>query len=72
MEVPEMLQHWVPVPLLAAGFWWLLKRTFSDFEGKLGAIFGKLEKQLADTQEHDTKLQLLEQRVDVLERRKRR
>ena len=72
MEIPEALQHWVPVPLLATGFWWLLKRTFADFERKLSTIFDKLEDRLTQAQEHDTKLQLLEQRVNVLEQKRRR
>lgn len=71
MEVPEALTHWVPVPLLAMGFWFLLKRTFKDFESKLSTIFGKLEKQLEQAREHDTKLQLLEQRISTLEKRRK-
>ncbi len=70
-ELPEMLVHWVPTPILALGFWWLLRRTFHEFEQKLSNIFGKLETSIEQAQEHDTRLAVVEQRLATLEKRRR-
>jgi len=70
--MPEVLEHWIPVPLLALGFWWLLKRTFNDFEHKLASLFKTMEDSLKEQQNHNTSIQLLEQRVSQLETKKRR
>jgi len=72
MPIPEVLEHWIPVPLLALGFWWLLKRSFNDFEGKLASLFKTMENTLKEQQSHDTRLQLITQRVENLEAKRRR
>lgn len=70
--MPELLGHWVPVPILALGFWFLLKRTFTDFEKKLADLFKQMADTLSEQQEHDKRIDLLAQRVEQLERRGRR
>lgn len=72
MDVPEVLEHWVPVPLLAMGFWFLLRRTFKDFEDRLASLFKHMEVVLKEQNSHNTQLQLLELRLSQLEKRRRR
>lgn len=72
MNLPTELMHWIPTPILALGFWWLLKRTFNDFEHKLAGLFKSMENTLSQQQAHDKTLALLEQRVEALESKKRR
>jgi hypothetical protein len=71
MDIPAQLAAWVPAPLLALGFWFLLRRTLKDFEQKIESVFGKLEKALIQAQVHDTKIQLLEHRLTSLEKKRR-
>ena len=71
MDIPAQLANWVPAPLLALGFWFLLRRTLNNFEAKIEVVFGKLEKSLEQAQEHDTKIQLHEQRITSLEKKRR-
>lgn len=63
--MPELKDfvHWIPTPFLALGFWLLLKRTFRDFEDKIGTLFNKLEKSLEKSQDHETRITVLEDRV---------
>lgn len=70
-EMPDSTVHWllgclaVTVPGL---FLFLLKRFFNDFEGKLAGLFKTMEATLEKQQVHDTRIQLLDQRLDVLGR----
>ena len=70
-EVPDSVIHWLLgalVPMGGVFFLFLLKRTFHDFEMKIADLFGQMKESLKDIQRHDTKLQLLDQRVKSLER----
>ncbi|MBK7864359.1 MAG: hypothetical protein IPJ65_38315 [Archangiaceae bacterium] len=73
-EIPDSVIHWLLgacVPLGGALFIFLLKRTFTDFENKISNVFTRLEQSLQQTQAHDTKIQLHEQRITVLEKKRR-
>lgn len=47
---------------------WLLKRTFTDFETKLAALFADLKTTLEKQNQHGTDIKLLTHRVDQLEK----
>jgi hypothetical protein len=69
-EVPDSVIHWAlgfMVPVGGAFFLFLLKRTFADFEGKISDLFGQMKDSLKAQQDHDTRIQLLDLRVKVLE-----
>jgi hypothetical protein len=69
-EVPDSVIHWALGFMLPAGgafFLFLLKRTFSDFEGRISDLFGQMKDSLKAQQDHDTRIQLLDLRVKVLE-----
>lgn len=71
-DIPDSVIHWVLggiIPLGGALFLFLLKRTFKDFEDKLASLFLKLEASLKQSQEHDTRIQLIEYRVTEVEKK---
>jgi hypothetical protein len=74
-SVPDSVVHYI-MGLLVLGmaglFIFLLKRTFKDFEEKVGTLFGKLENTIKDQNEHKSDLRLLEQRVSQLENKRGR
>ncbi len=73
--IPDNVIHWLlaaSVPSIGGLFIFLLKRTFKDFEDKVGSLFNKLENSMKEQQAHDTRIQLLEHRVEQLESPKKR
>ena len=70
--VPDSVIHWALgalVPVGGALFLFLLKRTFKDFEDKVGDLFCQMKESLKQQQDHETRLQLLEQRNGPKRRR---
>lgn len=71
-DVPENVVHWL-LGLLVLGAWglflFLLKRTFNEFEGKLKKLFEQMEVSMLKSQSHETRLALIEQRLDTKKRR---
>lgn len=71
MNPPAEVIQWVLSALIPAGgvlFLFLLKRAFSDFEGKISQLFSKMEASLVAQQEHDTRIRLLDLRLENIER----
>lgn len=69
-DISDAQVHWILGGGIAAGmsmFMFLLKRTFADFEDKIGQLFRKLEKSLDQAQSHDTKIAVIEIRLNNLE-----
>jgi hypothetical protein len=62
-EIPDNMIHWFLGGMVPAGgalFLFLLKRTFHEFEAKIATLFGQLEQSLQLTQDHETRLAVLE------------
>lgn len=70
-DIPDSVVHWLLGATVPAGgglFLWLLKRTFNDFEVKIAKLFAHMEKSLTAQQDHDTRIQLMDQRLTFIER----
>jgi hypothetical protein len=59
------LMHWVPTPLLALGFWALMKKAFQDHEEKQRLLIEKFEKAMEKQSQHDLALALMKQIQDA-------
>lgn len=73
-ELPDSVIHWILGAMVPAGgglFLWMLKRTFSDFESKISELFSGLKDSFKAQQDHDTRIQLLEQRLSQVEDQRR-
>lgn len=71
MSPPTEVIQWVLSAIIPAGgvlFLFLLKRAFSDFETKISQLFAKMEASLIAQQEHDTRIRLLDLRLENIER----
>ncbi len=72
-DITDTQVHWIlggGVLSCLSFFMFLLKRTFKDFEDKIGQLFKKLEKSLDQAQAHDTKIAVIEIRLTNLEQHK--
>lgn len=70
MDIPEGVIHFllaVAIPSVGTLFLFLLKRTFKDFETKLADLFTSMRDTLKQQQDHDTRIKLLDQRMEQLE-----
>lgn len=74
-DVPDSVIHWLlaaAVPSIGALFLYLIKRTFTNFEEKIGEVFGKLEIALKQANEHRTEIEVIKNRLVTLESKRRR
>jgi len=66
MDVPvESLIHWIPTPLLALGFWGLMKKAFTDHEVRFADLLKRFEDAMEKQQEHNLALALFKQIQDA-------
>lgn len=65
MDIPlDTLIHWIPTPLLALGFWALMKKAFQDHELRFSNLVQKFESAVDKMQGHELALGLLKAAVD--------
>lgn len=62
MDVPlESIIHWIPTPLLALGFWALMKKAFNDHEQRFAGLVSRFEAAMKKQDEHNIALALIQQ-----------
>lgn len=65
-DLSDAQVHWALASVIPAGgglFMFLLKRTFADFEGKVGVLFKQLEDAIAKGHDHEARIKVLEDRA---------
>lgn len=60
------LMHWIPTPLLALGFWALMKKAFTDHEEKFSTLVTRFEKAVAKLDDHHIDIVVLKRDVEAL------
>lgn len=74
-DIPDSVIHWLlasSVPVVGGLFVYLIKRTFHEFETKIATVFAKLEDAINKANNQHTEIELVKQRLDTLERKRRR
>lgn len=60
MDMQNIVQ-WVPAPLLALGFWALMKKAFTDHEKRFDGLVTRFEVAMKKQDEHNLALALMQQ-----------
>lgn len=64
-DVPiDSIIQWIPTPLLALGFWALMKKAFNDHEKRFEVLVKRFEVAMEQQNEHNLALALLKREQD--------